>query len=548
MAEKNRIRLSPLLPKRGRIFTADKKIIAKNKRRHKLTIEACDEKVFTKNIQLLADCLTLSEEEKNSALEARRKVPRYTPIVVRDWLSWDEYSKLSLIFYRLNHVSIDNVYAREYQMPLEYCHVIGYVSKSDDSLQILTGRTGVERVMNSELTGELGSLRTEINAVGRKMRTLDSTNPVSGKDIVLTIDYDIQKYAYDLLSAEKAGACIVLNIENGGVVAMVSVPGFDSNLLSSKISREQWDELSNNPLAPLLNRVVGCAYPPGSIFKIVVAFAALSEGIISPDYTVHCSGGITYGNNVFHCWNRGGHGRVNVHDAICMSCDCFFFEISQKLGIDRIVKYAEKLGLGRPTGIELHNEIAGLLPSREWKLLRHGSSWKPYETLITSIGQGALLITLLQMAVIFGKLYSDTYDFAPTLLARQSPLFLDSKNKIDARCSGIIKEALHRVCNRWSGTAFTSCNADYEIAGKTGSSQVRKLKEHEAGMNQKNFPWHMRDHAIFVGVAPCKNKKPRYVVAVLIEHGGSGARAAAPVARKIFDRLILAHSDGTEQN
>ncbi|MDR1362076.1 MAG: penicillin-binding protein 2 [Holosporaceae bacterium] len=547
MAEKNRIRLSPLLPKRGRIFTADKKVIAKNKRHHKLTIESCGEKKFSENLELLARCLDMAEEEKKSILEVHRSFPRHAPIVVRDGLSWDEYSKLSLIFHRLTHVSTDSVYVREYPDPLEYCHVVGYVSRSDNGLQILTGKTGLEQSINDELIGEIGAMRTEINAVGRKMRLLDSTDPINGQDVVLTINSEIQKYVFDLLAAEKAGACVVLNIENGDILAMVSVPGFDNNLISSKISREQWTALTNDPLAPLLNRTISCTYPPGSIFKIVVAIAALSEGIISPSYTVHCAGGIKYGDNVFHCWNRGGHGRVNIYDAICMSCDCFFFEISQKLGIDKIVEYAEKFGFGKIAGLGLGNENAGLLPSRKWKLLRYGNSWKPYETLITGIGQGALLTTLMQLTVLFGKLYSNNYDFVPRLLAQRAPDFLSSKNKIDERYAGIVKEALHRVCNCWNGTASGSCKSSYEIAGKTGSSQVRRLKSNEAGLNQANFPWHMRDHAIFVGVAPCKNQTPRYVVAVLLEHGSSGARAAAPIARKIFDKL-MAHPDGIAKN
>ncbi|GHU17604.1 penicillin-binding protein 2 [Alphaproteobacteria bacterium] len=589
LSEKNRVRLSPLLPKRGRIFTADGKLIASSKYKYKLTIESCAENIFLKNLELLETCIDLSAEEKEALLEMRRKVPRYSPIIIRDGLSWDEYAKLSIIFYKLSHVSIDDVYVREYDMPFEFSHVVGYASKSENNLQILNGKTGIELSMNADLIGEIGNLKTEINAAGRKIRKLESVDPISGKDVTLTINSEIQKYVFDLISAEKAGACVVLDLTDGSVVALVSAPGFDTNLISSKISRTQWNAIIKDPLSPLTNRAITGKYPPGSVFKIVVAFAALSEGIITPKDTFFCSGAVTQDNATFHCWNRQGHGRVNVCDAIRGSCDCFFFEISKKLGIDKIAEYAEKFGFGKLTEIELPNESSGLLPNKKWKLLKYRKSWKPYETIITSIGQGALQATLLQVATMFGKLYTNNYDFTPTIINQRDQrdvgsVFCPSETYArgnfnveavsvlenacgattqrdvgpnndqhdncgkDQLCSGlahssVIKDALHQVCNSWSGTAFRSCKADYEISGKTGSSQVRRIKRNEAGVSQKNFQWHLRDHAFFVGVAPQKNKNPRYVVAVLIEHGGGGASTAAPIARKIFDKLIL-----TEEN
>ncbi|GHT91311.1 penicillin-binding protein 2 [Alphaproteobacteria bacterium] len=582
LSEKNRVRLSPLLPKRGRIFTADGKLIASSKYKNKLTIESCAENIFLENLELLGICIDLSAEEKEALLEMRKKAPRYSLIVIRDGLSWDEYAKLSIVFYKLNHVSVDDVYMREYNMPFELSHVVGYASKSENNLQILNGKTGIELSMNAELIGEIGNVKTEINAAGRKMRKLESVDPIGGTDIVLTINSEIQKYVFDLIAAEKAGACVVLDLTDGSVVALVSAPGFDTNLISSKINRDQWSALTNDPLTPLMNRAITGKYPPGSVFKIVVAFAALCEGIITPKDTVFCSGGVTQDNATFHCWNRHGHGRVNVCDAIRMSCDCFFFEISKKLGIDKIAEYAEKFGFGKQTGIELPNESSGLVPNKKWKLLKYGKSWKPYETLITSIGQGALQATLLQVATMFGKLYTNNYDFTPTIIQRDQCDQRDvgsvdaslssgtyargnfnveavsalenargattqrdvGSNNINATHSSVIKDALHQVCNSWSGTAFRSCKADYEISGKTGSSQVRKIKNNEAGVSQKNFQWHLRDHAFFVGVAPQKNKNPRYVVAVLIEHGGGGASVAAPIARKILDKLIVTEENG----
>lgn len=536
LSEKNRIRLWPLLPKRGRIFTVDGKLIAGNKYKYKLTLESCAENVFLENLKLLETCIALEKNEKEDLLNLRKKAPRYAPIIVKDGLSWDEYARLSLILYRLNYVSIDHVYVREYAMPLEFSHVIGYAAKSEGNLQILTGKIGIELFKNEELVGKIGNVKTEINAVGRKIRILKKEAPTNGNDILLTLNADVQKYAFDLIAEEKAGACVVLDIRDGGVIALVSVPGFDTNLIASKINRDQWSSVLNDPLRPLMNRAIAGTYPPGSLFKIVVAFAALSEGIITPSDTFLCSGEIVLDNASFHCWNRQGHGRVNVSDALSMSCDCFFFEVSKKLGIDKIVEYAEKFGFGKKTGLELPNENSGLLPSKKWKLLRYGCSWKPYETLITSIGQGALLATLLQTAVMLGKLYSNDYNFAPTLIKSVDESGKKIRNPLNAKHAAVIRDALYQTCNSWNGTAVRSCKADYGISGKTGSSQVRKIKSGDAGVSQQNFPWHLRDHAFFAGVAPHKN--PRYVVAVFIEHGGGGAKVAAPIARKIFDKLM----------
>jgi penicillin-binding protein 2 len=315
-------------------------------------------------------------------------------------------------------------------------------------------------------------------------------------------------------------------------VALVSVPGFDSNIISGRITKDQWKSVINDPLSPLLNRAVNGSYPPGSIFKIVTAFAALAEGVITTNDKIFCSGGVQQDDRIFHCWNRNGHGHVDIYNAISLSCDCFFFEIAKRLGIEKIIKYAKKFGFGMEVGIQLPSESTGLLPTKKWKFLRYGSMWKPYETMITAIGQGALLSTLLQLAAMTGKLYANDYNFTITLV--KGNRMLKPKDPMDPGHADVIKRALHHVCS--CGTAAGSCNADYGIAGKTGSSQVRKIREEEVGVNQQNFQWKLRDHALFVGCAPVKN--PRYVVAVLIEHGGGGASVAAPIARKIFDKLM----------
>ncbi|MDR0753511.1 MAG: penicillin-binding protein 2 [Holosporaceae bacterium] len=530
LSNKNRIRLLPILPRRGHIITADGKIIAGNMCKYKLVMEQCNEKKFNESIDLLRQCIYLNNEDDSRIAQLRKK--RASFVVIKDDLSWEEYSKLSMILFRLNCVSIENIYARHYQMPLEFSHVLGHMAKSGGSLQIPVGKTGVEAIFDNQLAGEAGNLQIEVNAVGKKVRIIDSQEPVAGNDIVISIDSQLQKYIYDLLSVEKAAAAVVLDVSNGEVMAMVSIPDFDPNIISNQMAQSQWQSIVSDPLFPLINRAVSCSYPPGSIFKIVVAFAALNEKIISPTDKIFCSGGVKLDDHIFHCWNRWGHGNVNLCDALKFSCDCYFFEIAKRLGIDVIVKYAKKFGFGVKTGIELSNENAGLLPSQRWKFLKYGISWKPYETMIIGIGQGALLATLLQSAAMLGKLCSGNYDFAPTLIKGGRKNM--TVTPIDEKCIEIIKDALYQACT--SGTASRSCRTDYGIFGKTGSSQVRKIKPSEVGMNQELLPWKLRDHAFFVGCAPFKI--PRYVVAVFVEHGGGGAAVAAPIARKIFDRIM----------
>jgi len=530
MSDKNRIRVSPTLPRRGRIITADGQIVANCISKYRLMMDRCSDAVFQKNISIISKSVELSDADKTRIENLRKK---FAPVIlIKDDLSWDEYSKLSMDLFKLSHVSIESNYARNYSMPLEFCHVTGHIARSSGNIPLLIGKTGVEYSCDGELVGEIGNVQTEVNSVGKKVRIIDSQEPKDGRDVVISIDSQLQKYVYDVMSRETAGACVVLDISNGEVLAMVSVPAFDPNIVSRRMTKSQWEAIINDPLTPLMDRIIGGTYPPGSVFKIVVAFAALSEKIISPNDKILCLGGTKVDNHTFHCWNRRGHGRMNLQDALKYSCDCYFYEIAKKLGIDNIVKYAGQFGFGKETEIELFHESSGLLPTKQWKFLRYRTSWKPYETVIAGIGQGALLSTLMQTAVMMGKLYSENYDFTPTLLKGANRN--QTKKAINHELAAIIKEALYQVCA--SGTASGSCRADYGISGKTGSSQVRRIKETEAGKDQKLFQWKLRDHAFFVGCAPYKN--PKYVVAIFVEHGGGGAATAAPLARKIFDRLI----------
>lgn len=530
MSDKNRIRINPILPKRGRILSSDGQVLAQNIYKHRLMMDYCSKKVFDENMKSIKQYLNFSDEDEQALNLIRQQ--RQPSFLIKDELTKEEYAKIAMNLFKFSGVYLTHIYSRQYYMPEEFSHVIGYATKSDNSLQILKGKTGIEFLFDEQLCGQIGTIQKEINAVGKNIRTIDQQPPKSGDDIILTINADLQKYVYQLLSQHKAGACCVLDI-SGNVLALVSFPGYDINIMSNGPTKSEWNELNTNTFKPLLDRAISSAYPPGSIFKIIVAYAALKEKIISPTDKIICLGGVKQDNHVFHCWNRGGHGWMNLCDALKFSCDSYFFELAMKLGIEKIRKYALEFGFGHQTGIELPNEKTGLIPSKEWKLLRYGSTWKPYETIIAGIGQGSVLTTLIQTATMMGKLYTNDFNYHPTMIRQTSENEI-SPRPIDKQVGDIIKKGLYQVC--YAGTARGSCRTLYGISGKTGSSQVRSIKSHEAGMNQKLVEWQHRDHAFFAGVAPLNT--PKYIVAVLVEHGGGGASVAAPIARKVFDKLM----------
>ncbi|MBE6447126.1 MAG: penicillin-binding protein 2 [Alphaproteobacteria bacterium] len=530
LSDKNRIRLMPLLPKRGNIFSSDGTLLAYSECNHKVVMDYCSLQVFKSNIKILQTCLNLTKNDILK-LESRRK-SRVSEIVVKESISREEYVKVMMNLFKCNGVYITNSYLRRYNMPEELSHIIGYTSKLSDEIQILEGKTGLELFFNEQLSGMPGNIQKEINSVGKKIRTIDQEAPVDGQDIILSINAKLQKYVYNLLKPYHVGACCVLDME-GKVLALVSYPGYNINSMSMGPSVSEWKNWNSSQYKPLLDRAVYSSYPPGSVFKIIVAYAALKEGIIKANHKFLCTGGIKQDNHVFHCWNRAGHGWIDMVEALSKSCDCYFFEIAKKLGIEKIQKYAKEFGLGNKTGIELPNEKRGLIPSKEWKFLKHKSHWKTYETMLAGIGQGSVLTTLIQVATMMGKLYSNNLNYSVSLLNDHS-----NSNRvlpIDKKSADTVKEGLRQVC--YLGTASGSCRTLYGISGKTGSSQVRKLRSDEVGINQNLIKWKYRDHAFFVGVAP--TNKPKYIVTVFIEHGGGGAKVAAPVARKIFDKLIM---------
>ncbi len=415
----------------------------------------------------------------------------------------------------------------------------------------VSGKHGLERFFDAFIRGQRGAELVEVNAYGKEIKNMGRIDPVAGYNMVLTIDADLQKAAWNAVQG-KAGSVVVMDPRNGAVLAMVSSPSFDPNLFYEGISGEQWSQLQNNPFAPLSNKAIAGQYPPGSTYKLIVAAAALEEGIITPDTRVFCNGAFTLGNRTYRCWRKGGHGSVNLHQAMVGSCDVYFYTIGKMLGVDKIAEYARRFGLGEVAQIDLPNEKKGLVPTKEWKLKRKREAWQMGETISISIGQGYNLVTTMQLANAFGAFANGGTLWRPYLVRQIQTTdgkiykeFLPTKKgdlKLSARTIEILNDALKGVVNDPGGTGANAKLSGVEVCGKTGTSQVLGLPENEKARRRKILGAFQKDHALFASYAPSKN--PEIVVAVILENAGGGGAVAAPVARKI----LSAYFEGKKKN
>ena len=421
------------------------------------------------------------------------------------------------------------------------------LSSADDySSGDILGKAGLEKVLDSYIRGRRGAELVEVNVHGKEIKNLGRIDPVSGANVVLTIDADIQKAAWKAFE-NKAGAAVVMDPRDGSVLAMVSAPSYDPNLFNSGIPQEEWTRLQTNPLNPLSNRAISGQYPPGSTYKLIVAAAALEEGIIKPETKIHCNGTFELGNRIYRCWKKHGHGAVDLHRALVESCDVYFYTVGKMLGVDKIAFYAKQFGLGERTGIDLHHERRGLIPTRDWKMARTGEPWQLGETISVSIGQGFNLTTPLQLAVAYAALANGGNLWRPRLVERiERPdgntikEFYPEKNgeiKLSKQTQAILRKALWGAVNGPGATGLAARLADAEVCGKTGTSQVIGLPQNEKARREKKIAAFHKDHALFVCFAPANN--PEIVVAVIAENAGSGGAVAAPIARQI----LAAHFD-----
>ncbi|MPZ08946.1 MAG: penicillin-binding protein 2 [Kiloniellaceae bacterium] len=556
LAEDNRINLRLLPPPRGRIVDRFGLPLASNRQNFRVVLvreHAGDVEMVLKALSQIID---LDDHDYKRVLREVSRKRGFVPVTVRENLTWDEVSRVEVNGPELPGVTIEMGQIRDYPFADSMAHVLGYVAAvaerdltGEPLLELpgfRIGKNGIEQKYDLALRGSAGTSQIEVNAYGRVIRELSRDEGKRGDELVLTIDGGLQTFTHQRLMAEQSAAAVVMDVENGDVLAMASVPSFDPNAFNIGLTVKQWNDLLNDQLHPLTNKALAGLYAPGSTFKMVVALAALKSGIRS-DHKVFCPGHMTLGRSRFHCWKRHGHGWVDMHDAIKHSCDVYFYDVSRKVGVDNIAAMANHFGLGQEVGIDLFGERAGVVPTRDWKLANVGESWQGGETLITAIGQGFVLTTPLQLATMTARLAGGRQVIprlsrgvragaGPTEAGGVAPPDFPPLD-VPLEHLRVVRDGMDAVSNHPRGTAYRARIEEegLELAGKTGTAQVRRISmaERAAGVTKnEQLPWRRRDHALFVSFAPVH--KPRYCCAVVVEHGGGGSAVAAPIARDIL--------------
>ncbi|MEK9905238.1 MAG: penicillin-binding protein 2 [Rhodospirillales bacterium] len=549
LAENNRIRVKFLAPKRGLILDRFGRPLALNRPTYQVSITPEAVSNLEDELERLSQLVFIEPEQRARILRQAKRSAKFLPIVTHENLNWDQIAQISSRIPELPGVDLVETSQRVYPEAEVAAHAIGYVGPADkkdlagDRLKNLpnlqVGKAGIERSFDQQLRGEVATSKVEVNAVGRVIRELEHDPGASGDTLISTIDSQLQNFAQNRLG-EDNGAITVIDVQTGDVLALASNPTFDPNVFTQGLKEEVWQALLNNPSAPLNNRAISGQYPPGSTFKMLVAMAALEARVVTPKNAFFCSGVHELGAGRFHCWQRGGHGWVALHDAIAESCDVYFYEIARKVGIEKISEMARRFGLGQPTGIDSLSEKAGLIPTKAWKARNLKASWQIGETLIAGIGQGFVLATPLQLAVMTARLVNGGISVTPRILRKKDEEELPlSTTKIDVSPENLraIMRAMRAVTSSATGTARMSQISvkAYRMGGKTGTSQVRRITAQErrlGGIKNDDLPLEQRDHSLFVGYAPLSN--PKYACSVVLEHGGSGSLGAAPVARDVL--------------
>ena len=577
LAEENRIKIRLLPPPRGRILDRFGRELARNRPNFRVLLDPDEAEDIALTIGRLRGLLSLDEA---SLARIEREMDRrhpFVPVTLVENLGWNDFAKINVHLPDLPGVRTDVGERRHYPQGERMAHVVGYVavvSEADltgDPVLTLPdfriGKNGAERTFDLDLRGKAGNSRVEVNAFGREIRELKRQEGEPGRDVVLTLDDNLQRRIHGRL-AEESAAAVVLDVHKGEVLAMTSTPSFDPGAFNRGLSTKAWSALRDNARKPLINKAIAGQYPPGSVFKMVVALAALDSGIVGSGQRVFCNGTMKLGNHTFYCWRHryGGHGHVDMLEAITQSCDVYFYEIAKRIGIDRIADMAKRFGMDEALGIELAGEADGLVPNRAWKLAKKGKPWLQGETLISGIGQGYLLVTPLQIAVMTARLATGNKT-VPRLLREVAGD--DGEDQGEATSLGlserhlaIVREGMDGVVNGKRGTGRRArLEGDERMAGKTGTAQVRRITKAErmkGGKLAKETPWELRDHGLFVAYAPAD--APRYALSLILEHGGSGAKAALvgkdlmnevlqrdPMRRRAIGRLAV-RSGGAEGN
>lgn len=550
LADQNRINVKLLAPVRGLIVDRNGKKLAENGQNFRVVLIPEQAKEMERSLSRLSKLIGLTQHDIQRVIKQAGKQPKFAPLEVKDNLEWEEVARIEVNLPDLPGVAIDVGETRHYPMGPATAHLIGYVGsvsqaeKTKEPVMSLPGfnigKTGLEKSYDLELRGKAGAAEVEVNVLGREVRELSRNPGQPGARIQLSIDAGLQDYVQRRLSQVRSASAVVMDVHSGAVYAMASFPSFDPHLFSRGLSPEVWEGLQADAGLPLNNKAVGGLYPPGSTFKMITALAGMETGVIDRYSSAYCPGHYDYGDSRFHCWKRPGHGRVTVIEALAESCDTYFYKMATDLGIDRLAQYARMFGLGEKFDFELTEERAGLIPTQAWKRANFKEGWHPGESIVASIGQGYIQTTPLQLAVMTARLVNGGYAVKPWVAARMGDREFKPpawpQMPLNPAYMKIVGEGMDRVVNHQKGTAYAARIKEegFEMGGKTGTAQVRRITKQERaeGVQNSDLPWHLQHHALFVGYAPLL--KPQYVVSVVVEHGGGGSAVAAPIARDIL--------------
>jgi penicillin-binding protein 2 len=552
-SENNSVRLRKIKPLRGLMLDTNGQVLVDNQPSFDIIFVPTRARNIDDVAGKLRNLLAARSLALTSEIPSFGKKRWFPPVKLDKNISVEKLAVIETHTSNLPGVMVEIVPIRKYLSGEITAHIIGYTGEvspeelkkdADSGLSVgdIIGKDGLEKHLDQYLKGKSGAEQVEVNVLGKEIKVVGKIEPVSGYNVVLSVDASLQRIAWEAMK-DKAGAVAVIDPRNGDVLAMVSTPSFDPNLFNGGISSDDWEELSTDTSHPLGNRAVSGQYPPGSTYKLFVAAAALEEGLITPDTSFNCNGSLEFGNRKYRCWNKHGHGRVNLHRAIVESCDVYFYNLGKLVGVDKIAEYARVFGLGQATGIDLPREKCGLIPTKEWKLSRFKEAWQPGETLSIAIGQGFDLVTPIQLVNAYAALANGGTVYRPRIVKRietadgrilktfepepKSTLPL-SKETMD-----ILTHALWGVVNENGGTGYALRRKEADVCGKTGTAQVVSMPDDKTGSKRKIISAKFRDHALFVCFAPYKN--PEIAIAVIAENAGHGGSAAAPIARKIID-------------
>ena len=592
LSDKNRLREWRLPPIRGEFLDFFGNTVAGNLKVYQLHVIPEQVENFKYLMIRLKDILEMNDYEFSKIIKKKNSQKSWETLIVSENLTWDQFSKVNFYLHELVGAKPVLSVARHYPFEENYTHVLGYVSeaskidiinnekiKKNHVPGLRVGKTGLEKIFEKDLIGSNGVKRYEVNAYGKRISQLDFKKGENGKNIKLTIDSEIQILSNELLK-DKSGSISVMDIYTGEIIAMHSSPSFNPNLFIHGISQTEWDKIRLNELKPLINKTISGLYSPGSTIKPLVALSALENDVISPNFKVRCNGKMEMYGQTYHCWKDKGHGIMDLRDGIKQSCDIFFYETARKLGVDRLKKTLTKFGLGSKVLNELKSdEKIGLVPDTKWKKNTLGTGWVLGETLLTGIGQGYIQTTPLQLCLMTAQLANGGYKIYPKIVYDDSKPSADEikskmnefEGKEEQNASSLIKkgqtlfstytqnkhynlyrnpenvkfvlEAMFSSTNEIMGTSYKSRIEDkkYQFAGKTGTAQVKKItaEERELDLKTSQIPYEDRDHALYIAYGPYVN--PRYALSIIVEHGGSGSSAAAPMAKKLFRKIIDRH-------